>query len=329
LEGIGFELAPTSHAALVRISFPPAEGNQKLAHVSLLVDAACEDKVSADENMTTLRGFTTKNSGGVPDNWKGMYFTVKAVSAAEHITIAQSSRSCEIGRINKGTLHFRTDRGPILLAMATSFISQEQADLNLKQEVESKSFQEIVQQGRATWSTELKRVSVDAIDDTQLAVFYTNLWKSMLFPRYLQETDKDGLEVHRSPYTGDVRPGKIVADSGFWDSYRTVYQLQSMVFPDNLGSLIDGWVDAYSEAGWLPQWASPGQHASMVGTMGDVTLADAIAKSKWGLLSGFNVSKAYEAIPKGRLRKAKFVRGRGAVRASRFGRICCQGLCVS
>lgn len=120
----------------------------------------------------------------------------------------------------------------------------------------------------------------------------------MLFPRYLQEVNENGEEVHRSPYTGDVRPGKMVADSGFWDSYRTVYQLQSLVFPDNLGGLIDGWVDAYEEAGWLPEWASPGQIASMVGTMGDVTLADAIAKSKWGFLKGFDVDKAYEAIRK-------------------------------
>jgi len=198
----------------------------------------------------------------------------------------------------RGTLHFRTGEGPALIALATSFISQEQADLNLKQEVGSKSFQKVLTEGRAKWSKQLGRVRVDTIDETQLKVFYTNLWKSMLFPRYLTEVDAKGHEVHRSPYTGDVRSGKLVADSGFWDSYRTVYQLQSMVFPDNLGGLISGWVNGYTEAGWLPEWASPGQHASMVGTMGDVTLADAIAKSKWGFVSGFDVNTAYEAIKK-------------------------------
>lgn len=120
----------------------------------------------------------------------------------------------------------------------------------------------------------------------------------MLFPRYLEEIDESGKEVHRSPYTGTVEAGKIVADSGFWDSYRTVYFLQSIAFPENLGTLVDGWVNAYKEANWLPEWASPGQHASMVGTMGDVVMADAIAKSKWGFLKGFDIDAAYAAIHK-------------------------------
>jgi len=65
-----------------------------------------------------------------------------------------------------------------------------------------------------------------------------------------------------------------------------------------LGKLIDAWLSAYNEAGWLPQWGSPGERGSMVGTMSDVSLADAIVKSRWGLVSGFNVTKAYEAIRK-------------------------------
>ena len=71
-----------------------------------------------------------------------------------------------------------------------------------------------------------------------------------------------------------------------------------------------GWVGAYSEAEWLPQWASPDQQNSMVGSMGDSVLADAIAKSKWGILEGIDTSMAYEAI-----RKDAFVQ-----RESMYGR---------
>merc|ERR1719491_974071 len=120
----------------------------------------------------------------------------------------------------------------------------------------------------------------------------------MLFPRNLHEIDAEGKNIHYSPYVGKVVAGRLVADSGFWDSYRTVYTLQSIIAPDLLGKLVDGWLSAYKEASWLPQWASPDQQNSMVGTMGDSVLADAIAKSKWGFLEGFDVDKAYEAIRK-------------------------------
>jgi len=168
------------------------------------------------------------------------------------------------------------------------------------------AFDELVDRNRAVWSSMLGRAEVQPLDDTQYRVFYTNLWRSMLFPRFLQEIDSEGREVHFSPYKNEVLPGKLVTDSGFWDAYRTVYHLQSIIATEELGAIIDGWVNAYSEAGWLPQWPSPGQRSSMVGTMGDVVLADAIAKSKWGILEGFDVQKAYEAI-----RKDAFVEGEG------------------
>lgn len=287
--GIGFEFVPTSHAAIVQLKFP---ASAKTAHLSVTVPAG---EVSVEDGRI-IRGVTTSNSGGVPDNYRGMYFTVQTVSNA--VFAEGSDVTTDGSQAGTRTLHFETGKGPILVAVATSFISQKQSDLNLKQEIGSKSFSDVLNAGKSTWAEQLGRVKVDAIDDTQLSVFYTNLWKSMLFPRYLQEVNAHGHEVHRSPYTGKVKKGKLVADSGFWDSYRTVYQLQSMVYADNLGSLINGWVDASKEARWLPEWPSPGQHNSMVGTMGDVVLADAIAKSKWGLLSGFDVDQAYAAIRK-------------------------------
>jgi predicted alpha-1,2-mannosidase len=197
------------------------------------------------------------------------------------------------------SLNFKNENGrPATFGIATSFISLEQAKLNFHQEVGKKTFDDLVKEGRDVWNNALSRVSVEAQDPEQERVFYTNLWKTMLFPRYLQEIDASGKEVHKSPYDDKVESGKLVTDSGFWDSYTTVYPLQSVAFPENFGSLVEGWVNSYKEAGWLPTWPSPGQRVSMVGTMGDVSLADAIAKNSWGIITGFNSSEAYAAIRK-------------------------------
>lgn len=61
-----------------------------------------------------------------------------------------------------------------------------------------------------------------------------------------------------------------------------------------LTNLINGWLNSYKEGAWLPKWSSPGYRFGMVGTMGDVTLADAIVKN----IPGFDESIAYEAIRK-------------------------------
>jgi len=303
LENIGFEFAPTSHAAIMRIT-PPS--TSKTLHLSLIATPGefaypRLEFAPTSGDGTMLRGRSTNSAGGVSADWAGMFFVLKTLSLPEDgsISLSETSEATEeVAYSGKRTLRFEINKGPVVVAVATSFISQEQAELNLQQEIGTKSFDDVMLEGRAKWQEPLDRIRIESVDETQFAVFYTNFWKSMIFPRYLQEVTATGEEMHRSPYTGEVKSGKLVADSGFWDSYITVYQLQSLVFAENLGSLIDGWVDAYKEAKWLPQWASPGQRGSMVGTMGDVVLADAIAKSKWGLLGGFDVDKAYEAIRK-------------------------------
>ena len=68
----------------------------------------------------------------------------------------------------------------------------------------------------------------------------------------------------------------------------------SLVNKEELGTVIQGWVNAYVEGEWLPKWASPGYRGSMVGTMGDVSLAAAIVQD----IPGFDREKAYEAIRK-------------------------------
>lgn len=279
---IDLELTPTNHAAALRITFAPESENPRLVLNFL------------DGNLTSpaydrLEGYTNVSSGGISKDWK-MHIVAKVQEPSDHVRMS-------VTPIN-GTIEFGHGTKSVVVVVATSFISIAQAWRNLDREVGDKSFDELVAEGKAEWRKVLGVYNVTAIDTTALKVFYTNVWKASLFPRFLTESNESGHDVHFSPYTNRAEEGKLVADSGFWDAYRTVYTFQSMAHPEILGALMEGWVNAYREAEWLPQWPSPGQRASMVGTMGDVSLADAIVKSEWGFVSGFNVSMAYEAIRK-------------------------------
>ena len=74
--------------------------------------------------------------------------------------------------------------------------------------------------------------------------------------------------------------------------HRTLLPLLSIIAPDLLGEMIEGWVNAYREGGWLPSWASPGYRTCMVGSHSNVVIADAYAKG----IRNFDVAAAYEAI---------------------------------
>ena len=169
---------------------------------------------------------------------------------------------------------FSYDRGAttVEVHLATSFIGKAQASRNLQEEL--KPHDAVRQEGADEWNSLLSRASVD---DTALSgktardlqVFYTGLYRALTFPRRLDEPGDSG-PVHWSPYRSGVQQGTLVTDNGFWDTFRTVYPLLALLYPDALQWICRGWLKAYEEGGWIPKWASPGYRNSMVGTYGDV-----------------------------------------------------------
>ena len=128
----------------------------------------------------------------------------------------------------------------------------------------------------------------------QRRTFYSCLYRAQLFPHRIYELDADGKPVHYSPYDGKTHPGHLYADNGFWDVYRTTYPLWSILYPEQLGEILDGFVQAYRESGWFPQWPSPGHRGGMIGTHEDAVFADAVAKH----IAGFDVNDAYAGLRK-------------------------------
>ena len=99
---------------------------------------------------------------------------------------------------------------------------------------------------------------------------------------------------HRSPFDGHVHDGPMYTDNGFWDTYRTVYPLYSLLIPARLAEILQGWTNAYREGGWFPQWASPGYRACMVGTHIDAVMADGIVRG----IRDFDIDTALEGMLK-------------------------------
>ena len=202
------------------------------------------------------------------------------------------------------TYSIESTKSETIVRISTSFLSHEQASENMKQELDiTKDFDTIMNEARAEWNELLSRVQIRDNDNSattysHITTFYTGLYRGLLFPRRLDETNSAGRVVHWSPYAARhdrfAYPGPGVTDNGFWDTYRTVYPMLTLIYPDKIGSILEGWVNAYREGGWLPKWASPGYRDSMVGTYCDVVLADAIVKG----VSGFDVNAAYASMLK-------------------------------
>ena len=224
-------------------------------------------------------GYTTKNSGGVPQNFKNYFvmkfdkdFTYTAAVADGRINTADVKAECNHAG---GIVGFKTSRGEqVNVRIASSFISEEQAIENLK-ELGSDSFDEVKARGRNTWNDVLGRIEVKSDDIDHLRTFYSCLYRSVLFPRSFYEKNAKGEIVHYSPYNGEVLPGYMFTDTGFWDTFRCLFPLLNVMYPSMNEKMQAGLVNAYKESGFLPEWASPGHRGCMVGNNSASIVADA------------------------------------------------------
>jgi predicted alpha-1,2-mannosidase len=288
------EITPTERAAFFRFTFPRTDS------AYIIVDAFDKDsyvKIIPSENK--IIGFTTKNSGGVPANFKNyfvLYFDKSfTVQQTWHDSVMVSN-ALEIVSDHAGAVvGFKTGKGEkVNVRVASSFISFEQAELNLKKEIGGETFEVVKQKAKAAWEKEFSRIKVEGGTEDQLKTFYSCLYRTMLFPRKFYEYDANGKVYHYSPYNGNVLPGYMFTDNGFWDTFRAVFPFFNLMFPSMNAQIQEGLVNAYKESGWLPEWASPGHRDCMIGSNSASIVADAYLKGA----RGYDIKTLYEALVK-------------------------------
>lgn len=288
------EIAPTSRSAAVRITYPETDT------AYFVVDAFDKgSSVTILPDQRTVIGYTTKNSGGVPDGFKN-YFILRFDHAFTYTGTLEDGMLKD-GRLSSTCDHamavvgFHTRRGEqVNVQIASSFISDEQALRNLK-EVEGRSFDEVKEAGRTEWNRVLGRIEVEDDNIDHLRTFYSCLYRSVLFPRSFYEIDAEGSVIHYSPYNGKVLPGYLFTDTGFWDTFRSLFPLLNLAYPSMNEKMQAGLVNAYKESGFLPEWASPGHRDCMVGNNSASVVADAYIKG----LRGYDIETLWKAVVHG------------------------------
>lgn len=270
------ELVPTSRATLFRFTFP--ENKQS----NIIIDAFDNGSyVKVIPSQNKVIGYTTKNSGGVPDNFKN-YFVIefdKPFKLAKGVNDKELTSALENTSNHSGAiLSFETKRGEQVYArVASSFISFDQAQLNLK-ELGNNSIEELREESKAIWNDILGRIEVEDDNIDNLRTFYSSLYRSVLFPRSFYEYDAAGQVVHYSPYSGEVLPGYMFTDTGFWDTFRSLFPLLNLVYPSENLKIQEGLANTFKESGFLPEWASPGHRDCMIGNNSASIVADAYIK---------------------------------------------------
>ena len=162
-------------------------------------------------------------------------------------------------------------------------------------ELKGGNFEKVKARGRKAWNDVLGKIEVEDKNVDHLRTFYSCYYRSVLFPRSFFEYDAEGKVVHYSPYNGEVKPGYMFTDTGFWDTFRCLFPFLNVMYPSMNAKMQDGLVNAYLESGFLPEWASPGHRGCMVGNNSASIVADAYLKG----CRGYDAETLWKAVVHG------------------------------
>lgn len=269
------EITPTERAAFFRMTFPESDESRIVIDA---FDRGSYIRILPEENK--IIGYTTRNSGGVPQNFKN-YFVILLDKPLEYYAVWKDGKLCEGKELTDdhvgAIIGFKTRRGEKIHArVASSFIGFEQAERNLE-ELGELDFDGVKAEGEKVWNKVLGVFEIEA-DLDQMRTFYSCLYRSVLFPRMFYEYGADGKPVHYSPYNGKILPGYLFTDTGFWDTFRCLFPLLNFAYPAMNAKIQEGLLNTYRESGFLPEWASPGHRGCMVGNNSASVVSDAILK---------------------------------------------------
>lgn len=271
------ELTASERAAIWKVSFDPSRTVGRL-----VFDLAGGASLQWEGNQ--LWGYAKYHGGSAAGDFH-CYFAGKLDRPITGgVSVAQKG---------VGSVEFSVSNGkPVVLRIATSFISPEQAELNLQRETAT-GFDGMRKSTANAWENLLGRIDVSG-DPAREDTFYTCLYRALKYPRKIYEKNQRGQVVHYSPWSGRVEPGVAYTDTGLWDTFRTQFPLLAIAYPDIYSDIAAGWINAYREGGWLTHWPNPGGYRAMPGNYADTMIADAMVKG----IKGFDYSTAYEALRK-------------------------------
>ena len=276
--GIHTEISPTERGAHLRFSYPDSEKSFLVLDGYTGISAV---QIHPEQRMIT--GFVN-NGRGFKEGYKN-FFVLKfdqpildyGTWENQKNTIREKSVSDE-GRGKGAYLQF-ADGAKVQVKVASSYISPEQALLNLERELGAdNSLEQTKTRAEEIWNKHLSKILVEGDSEEDKATFYSCFFRASLFSRKFYELDADGNPYYFSPFNGKIYKGYMFTDTGLWDTFRAQFPLNALLYPEMHGRYMQALLAAQEQCGWLPSWSFPNEQGSMIGNHAISLLADAWVK---------------------------------------------------
>lgn len=277
--GIGVELTATKRVGFHRYTFPASDSAAVVFDLENggTWDKATEVYISA-MNDSTITGYRY-STGWAKD--QRVFFVAKfskAFAALDIIADGKKVKDSIKGTVVYVRASFQTKKDEqVLVKVALSPTSIENAKQNLAAELPGWDFGATVAASDLAWNNELSKVAIETADSATRTNFYTALYHTMIAPSEFCDVNGDyyGSDHKMHKNEGFVNYTTFSA----WDTYRSAHPLMTLIHPEKMSDMATTLLKIYQQQGKLPVWHLVGNETNtMVGNPGISILADAVMK---------------------------------------------------
>ncbi|GGD49904.1 hypothetical protein GCM10011514_12630 [Emticicia aquatilis] len=199
---------------------------------------------------------------------------------------------------------FKTQAGEVRkMKVAISYVSEEQARINLKSELSHWDFEKCVIDSRTDWNNWLSRIQVEGGTEIEKGRFYTDLWHALQGRRIISDvngkySDMTGAErqIRQIPLDANGKP-KFTHHNfdAMWGAQWSLNTLWHLVYPEVTESFINSMLLMYNDGGLIPRGPAGGNYTFvMTGASSTPFIVSAYLKG----IRGYDINKAYEGLRK-------------------------------
>lgn len=291
---VDVELTATKRVGFHKYTFPQSADSKIIID---LENGQCWDTPTEgyliQENDSVISGYRY-SKGWASD--QRIFFTaifskpIKKFVVSDSIGV-QEGNTIKSSRIYGQALFDTKDKEEILVKVALSPVSIDNAKLNMQSELNNWNFAETVQNADKAWNEELNKIIISADDDKTKKIFYTALYHTMIAPSEFCDVNNDYRGADAQMHTKGAF--KNYTTFSLWDTYRAAHPLMTIIHPEKVNDIINTMLTIYQQQGKLPVWHLMGCETDcMIGNPAISVVADAILKG----YDGFDKELAYEAM---------------------------------
>ena len=234
-------------------------------------------------------------SADIPDDWvrkRDEVVSVPYLTRVSESPVIRDKKELEGKHLGFFT-EFPTKEGDdVELKVGISFVDMKGAANNFKQEIASKSFEQVRQEANALWNRELSRIRISGGTEDEKIVFYTSLYHTMIDPRIYTDVDGRYVGGDKKVHESDGKFIKRTIFSG-WDVFRSQFPLQTIINPRLVSDELNSLITMADQSGreYYERWEFLNSYSGcMLGNPALSVLADAYLKG----IRTYDVEKAYQ-----------------------------------